>query len=343
MPRDVRARPVHVRARRSRARFGAALSACLLAVALGPARAECVADPASGAGSGDIERRAAVMPFREGRFWKLSRGATPPSYLFGTLHLADPRLPKLPDVVSERVSQATVVALETVEVSSLGVGRLDAKTRTELQDAIRAAPDRRAGKLLDPQDYAALGRLAAERGVPKSGTRTWKAATLALLLDVPACAAETSGGPPYLDAMVARLARARRVEVVGIETLAEQFGAFDGLSPETERALLVSVLRQAPHGADAAGAQMTRYLDRDAGGIVALMQAGPVPGDAETRTPSEFLERLLDVRTARMAERIQPLLERGNAVIAVGIAHLPGTSGLVALIEKAGYSVSALD
>lgn len=331
--------------RPARARLGALLSACLLAAAAVPAGADCPAGTASAAaaGTGDVERRAAAIPFREGRVWKLSRGTTAPSYLFGTLHVADSRLARLPDIVGERIPQAAIVVLETVEVSSLGVGRLNARTRAELQDAIRALPERRAERLLDPQDYAALRRLAGERGVPRSGTRTWKASTLALMLDSPACAAESQGGPAYLDAAVARLARSHGVEIAGIETLAEQFTAFDGLPAETDRALLVSVLRQAPFGADMVDSQIARYLDRDAGGILALMQSGPVPDDPAARTPPDFLARLLDVRTARMAERIQPMLERGNAVVAVGIAHLPGAAGLVALIEKAGYSVSALD
>ncbi|MDB5592199.1 TraB/GumN family protein [Enterovirga sp.] len=324
--------------------LGAVLTFGLLVAAIRPAVADCVASGrAEAAGPADLERRAAALPFREGRLWKLSRGSERPSYLFGTLHVADRRLARLPELVAEHVSRASVLALETTDVSSLGVGRLDARSRAELQEVIRAAPDRRAEMLLDGPDFAALRRLAAERGVPEAGARTWNAATLALMLDRPGCAAEAPGGPTYLDAMVARLARSRGVEIIGIETLAEQFSIFDGLAAETERALLISVLRQAPYGADAVQSQVARYLDRDAGGIVVLMQDGPVRGEAEARTPREFLDRLLDQRTLRMAKRIQPLLDRGNAVVAVGIAHLPGTSGLVALLERAGYSVSSLD
>lgn len=289
----------------------------------------------------ELRRSAASLPHREGRFWKISGGTGAPSYVFGTLHLSDPRLASIPPDVAERIRDASILAVETTEVSSLGAGRLGQQARRELQASIRAPNGRRAGTLLDPSDYEALEQLAEERGLPPAAARFWKAPVLALLLDLPPCA--TAGKQPYLDSLVVQLARRHGVEIVGLETLAEQFGVFDGLSPESERALLVSVLRQASFGASVVESQIGRFLARDAGGIVALMRIGPNPETPDSRTPPEFLERLLDVRTARMAERLQPYLERGNAVVAIGIAHLPGSDGLIARLQKAGYTVSALD
>lgn len=297
----------------------------------------------AGKADGDLSRRAAAMPNREGRFWKVSRGAAPPSYIFGTLHLSDPRLAPLSPVVAEQVRQASVLVVETTEVSSLGLGRTGPKERTAFRKSIRAQNGRRARTLLEPNEYEALHQLARERGLPSEGVRKWSASAIALLIDQPPCASAAAKRQPYLDALVVRAARDAGVEIVGLETLAEQFGVFEGLSSETERALLVSVLRQAPLGADAVVSQIGRFLARDAGGIVALMQVGPTPENADSKTPPEFLERLLAVRTARMAERLEPLLARGNAVVAVGIAHLPGADGLVARLQGAGYTASVVD
>jgi hypothetical protein len=43
-----------------------------------------------------------------------------------------------------------------------------------------------------------------------------------------------------------------------------------------------------------------------------------------------------------MAERMAPMLRQGGAFIAVGAAHLPGETGLLRLIEKAGYRVTVV-
>jgi uncharacterized protein YbaP (TraB family) len=41
-----------------------------------------------------------------------------------------------------------------------------------------------------------------------------------------------------------------------------------------------------------------------------------------------------------MVARAGPILDAGNAFVAVGALHLPGPEGLVALLRKAGYTVT---
>ncbi len=44
-----------------------------------------------------------------------------------------------------------------------------------------------------------------------------------------------------------------------------------------------------------------------------------------------------------MRDAALPLLEKGGAFIAIGALHLPGSDGLVALLRKAGFDISALE
>ena len=332
-----------------RACLYALASFCVLAAGDGQAFAQCQGDDLFAASlqrrpwGGELRDIASKLPNREGRLWRVSRGNEPPSYIFGTLHLSDPRLTALAGMLVERIRKASILVIETTEVSSLGVGRTNARSREQFRESLQAPRSRRPGTLLDPEDHESLVALARDRGLPPSAARKWKASALALLLDQPRCAAAAAEKQPYLDALVAQTARSAGVEIVGLETLAEQFGIFDGLPAETERALLMSVLRQAPYGASSVESQIARFLARDAGGVIALMRLGPTPETPESRTPPEFLDRLLASRTARMAERVQPILERGNAFVAIGIAHLPGEAGLVATLRRAGWTVSVLD
>ena len=48
----------------------------------------------------------------------------------------------------------------------------------------------------------------------------------------------------------------------------------------------------------------------------------------------------LDKRNVIMRDSAIPLLEKGNAFIAVGSYHLFGENGLVELLRKAGYKVT---
>jgi uncharacterized protein YbaP (TraB family) len=132
--------------------------------------------------------------------------------------------------------------------------------------------------------------------------------------------------------------------VVGLETLAEQINALDGLGPEVERALLVSVIRNAPLGADQVETQIVRYRQSDPGGLVSwMMAARPAPGLSDAATPPAFLERLLSRRSERMSARLLPMLARGNVFVAVGAAHLPGSKGLAALLQAAGFKVEQIE
>jgi uncharacterized protein YbaP (TraB family) len=54
----------------------------------------------------------------------------------------------------------------------------------------------------------------------------------------------------------------------------------------------------------------------------------------------QFQKELVVKRNTVMAERALPHLEKGNLFIGVGALHLPGKTGLVALLRNAGYQLS---
>src|SRR5690606_13680867 len=65
-----------------------------------------------------------------------------------------------------------------------------------------------------------------------------------------------------------------------------------------------------------------------------------VPHEAEEMADyAEFEEQVVLKRNRLMAERAQTYLEQGNAFIAVGALHLPGSEGLIELFRKARWTV----
>jgi uncharacterized protein YbaP (TraB family) len=176
-----------------------------------------------------------------------------------------------------------------------------------------------------------------------SNARDWKASVLALALDLPLCARKDVGAP-YADELIARMARARGLAVVGLETLIEQLNILDRLPIDVQRALLVATLRQADYAEDVVETTIARYVDEDTGGLLAWMKSPDfIPGVPEARTPPEFLRLLIARRNRRMRERALPLLAKGGAFIAVGVAHLPGEGGLLRLLEQDGFTVERIE
>jgi hypothetical protein len=65
--------------------------------------------------------------------------------------------------------------------------------------------------------------------LPKSVAREFKASTLALMLDLSACAVRLPGTKPYLDQLIANIASENKIETVGLESMIEQIEVLDGL------------------------------------------------------------------------------------------------------------------
>jgi len=81
------------------------------------------------------------------------------------------------------------------------------------------------------------------------------------------------------------------------------------------------------------------WLRGDLDRLVELSEANPMLANADTN--SAFEHRVIDERNKRMAKRMQPLLNKGGAFVAIGALHLPGEEGVLALLTEAGYSVRA--
>jgi uncharacterized protein len=334
----------------SQTRVRVILGAALFLAAPGVAQANCSGHdlfpelqaqaPASYAA---IVGSTSAMPFPRGKLFRLSRAGSPPSYVFATLHLSDPRIVNFPSRLRTVIAESKVVALETIETGAV-LQQAIANDGTAWRRATLAHKDERADRLLDGADFAELEALVARKSFKASGARELKPSALALLLDLPSCATSKGVGAPYVDELVAQIAREDHIPIVGLETLIEQLEILDGLPRETERDLLVAVLRQARRGEDGVETTIARYAQGDIGGLLAWMRSPePFPGVAKAQIPPAFLERLIETRNRRMRDRALPLLERGGAFIAVGAAHLPGKDGLLALFERDGYAAETIE
>jgi uncharacterized protein len=290
-----------------------------------------------------IQNAASEMPFRYGKLFRLSRSGAEPSYVFATLHVSDPRVTEFSPQLRAALTQSKIVVLESVETGDRLRQVID-DNRAAWRQATAANDMQRADRLLDKADFAQLEALVVSKGFPKSAAREFNPSMLALLLDLPSCAVRASTARPYVDEIVADIAHENKIETVGLEQMIEQIEILNGLPRDTERDLLVAILRQADRSGDGLETTIARYVEGDIGGYLAwLRSAEPIPGVAGAQMPKAFLDRLIPLRNSRMRDGALPRLHRGGAFIAVGAAHLPGMDGLLALFEKAGYAIEAIE
>jgi len=326
------------------------LAAVLCLATSGVAQAECQGHdlfPAlkseAPAAYAAIETMANAMPFGHGKLFRVSPAGSEPSYVFAALPLSDPRITNFSPRLRAALSGSKIVALESVETGEV-LRRVIEKNPAAWRRATVASEDQRADRLLSKTDFAQLEALMVRRGLPESVARQYKPSSLALLLDLPDCAVRRPGARPYVDELVADIARESKIETVGLESMIEQIEVLNGLPRDTERDLLIAIIRQVDHAEDFFETAVTRYVEADIGGLLAWMRSEkPIPRAAEAQIPPAFLDRLINQRNYRLRDRALPLLKRGGAFIAVGAAHLPGNKGLLSLFEKEGYNIEAIE
>lgn len=270
-------------------------------------------------------------------FWKIEKDGVAPSWLLGTMHMADARIARLDGARSKAFDAAHTVVVENIEAldqAQASAAMLQFKDMTLYTDGSTLA-DR-----LDENSLILLRQAVEARGVPFAMAQVMRPWLVATMVALPACElAEKRSGKPVLDGLIAKRAKAEGKNLIGLETIGEQFGAMAALPESFHLEALKETLKMGNLAEDVMETMKQLYLAGDIGMILPLTKAVS-PKSAASRDYDDFKEKLITSRNRHMAERALPYLEQGNAFIAVGALHLPGETGLVAAFQEAGYQVS---
>jgi uncharacterized protein len=288
-----------------------------------------------------ITAQAAGTLNGKGLLWKLEKAGVEPSFLFGTMHMTDPRVTRLPPAARQAFDASDIVAIETTDV-------LD---QSKMMAAIAAEPElmmftdgTTLSSLLSPKDAAAVSEALDERGIPPASVAKMKPWMLSAMVGLPACElARKAGGAPVLDVKLAEDAKAAGKRLQGLETVTDQLRAMASLPMEFHMQGLVETLKLGDRADDVIETMIVLYQREDIGMFWPLFRAVLPAGDNDEASYAAFEEAMITSRNRTMAEHAGPLLAEGNAFVAVGALHLPGPDGLIELLRKDGYTVSRVD
>lgn len=289
-----------------------------------------------------IVEEAEATPNGDALLWRIRREGVPDSWLFGTMHVADPRVTSLPDTAAEAFEEASTVVIETDEIMDPEAAQAAILSEPELT---MFTDGRTLQSLMDEADFALLAERLEERGLPVGAVKAMKPWMVAGLVALSPCELERkSDGVAFLDRKIAEDALAAGKTLEGLETVREQLEAMAGLPMELHIKGLVETVSLGPLLSDVMTTMTELYLDGEIGMIMPMIrEATPAGSSLDTEGYAAFEERIVLARNRVMAERAGPILEEGDAFIAVGALHLPGEEGLVALLREDGYEVTAAD
>jgi len=268
--------------------------------------------------------------FDAGLLWQVARDGKPDSYVFGTIHLADPRVAEPRNAVLAALSRSRTLAMELV---------IDGVRDTSVFDLEQLEDNQTLESLIGADAYAQTRALLVERGVP--------ARVIERMKPWAALVAVASAGPHdaslTLDARLLAAARRARLRIQSLELVEEQIASFDTVPLTSQIALLRHALAN-PEILAAENQTMIRaWLKGDLNELARFPErmGSQFPGTA--RHYRELLRHMVYDRTVLMHHRLTLPLRSGRIFVAIGALHLQGEKGLLALIEQDGYRVTRID
>jgi uncharacterized protein len=278
----------------------------------------------AGVAASSLPAWAAGERFERGLLWRVTRDGVQPSHVYGTIHVADPRLAELPAPVSRAFEGARSLMLEFVP---------DGYTRERFLEAAMFLDRQTLEGTIGKQDFERVVEFLQPIGLAREVVNKLKPWGVLLNLRNPQRAAE---GVP-LDARLFELARARRLPLDQIEGVEEQIFTFDEFPMESQVALLRHSLAHRAELAALAERTLEAYLERDLGRIWRLREQFIARHPHVAAHQAVMTKRVIHDRNVVMAFRMQRQLRRGDAFVALGALHLYGEKGVLALLEEDGY------
>ena len=287
-----------------------------------------------------IRTEAASIPNGSGLLWRVSREGIADSYLFGTMHMADPRVVSLPAAAQAAFNASSTVVIETTDILDQAAMMAAILKNPEL---MMFTDDTTLFSLLSDADRVEVEDALKIRGIPPASVVKTKPWMIASMVSMPACElARKAAGAPVLDVELARSAQAAGKSLTGLETVEDQLGAMASLPMDFHMRGLIETLRLGDRADDVIETMIALYLDGDTGMFWPFFRA-VFPSETEDDGGyADFDKTMVTARNRTMAERASPILAEGGAFVAVGALHLPGDEGLVSLLQTGGYTVEVV-
>lgn len=262
----------------------------------------------------------------QGLLWKIDNGDGGVSYLFGTIHSEDPSVSTLPAVVEKAFMDSDQLVLEVV---------LDTSMMIYTSKAMLFTDGNRLSSVLGQQLFREAASAMEERGIPERLLDRMKPWAVATALAMP----EMRTGM-FLDYVLYTRAQEEGMPIHGLETVQEQVGIFEDMSVEDQVAMLEETLQQRDLMEGIFTDLLQAYRARDLARLVRINEELMASGNR--KLAEDLRARLINKRNYRMADRLSAYLGAGNVFVAVGALHLPGEEGILRLLDKRGYTVTAV-
>lgn len=289
-----------------------------------------------------LQAEVARHPYPEGNFWRAERDDKV-LHLIGTYHLDDPRHAAVMAAIAPLIDAQTTLLVEAGPDEAAALRDRVARDPA----AMMLAEGPTLPDLLSETEWQTLVVAMRARGVPPFMAARFQPWYVSMLLGIPSCAIEQARKRGGLDERLIAAAQAAGVPVRALEPYDTVLGLFDGVSLEDQLAMVRATLPLEAVGgdymvtlADAYFAQSPRLIWE-----FTRLQAADISGSTEADLDADFArmeEAMITSRNRAWMPVMLAALDQGPVMVAFGALHLPGTGGVLVLLEQAGFTVTRL-
>lgn len=289
-----------------------------------------------------LRKAAESVPHATGNYWLATRGSES-VHLIGTYHFDDPRHAGTLATLAPVLDKASALLVEAGPNEESAIkARIAAEPTLMIDQTGPTLPSR-----LSAKDWAALSDALRARGIPPFMAAKFRPWYISVLLAVPPCDMARAADAKGLDGMLIDAATSAGLPIQALEPYDTVFSIFDTLPPEDQLAMVTSALATESRSADFAITLADSYFSEEGRLIWEFMryETARQPGYTPERANKEMAVMELAMMTSRNRKWI-PVIEeaarRGPIVVAFGALHLSGDAGVLALLEREGFTVKRL-
>ena len=276
--------------------------------------------------------------------WEISgNGLAMPSYLYGTIHMIPSDDYFLTDGTKSAFEKSTRVAFE-IDTEEM----MNPAAMMGLLGQMYMANDTTLADLLSDEDYQLVSDHFEEIGLPMMFMGKIKPMFLTILAgeDIQNMKPGEGGlggmlggdGMKSYELELTEMAKQAEKPIVGLETAEFQMSLFDKIPYQAQAQMLVETIKSEGDGTEdeedgALDRMIELYTTQDIVGMQTMMSDDPAGIGG-------YEEVLLLQRNRNWIPVMQGLMAEETVFFAVGAGHLAGEEGVIALLRKAGYTMT---
>jgi uncharacterized protein YbaP (TraB family) len=251
-------------------------------------------------------------------------GLTEASYLYGTIHILPKDKFELSNSLKRAFDASTTIAME-VDLDMSGAEKIALAQKVMLPDG-KTLKD-----FMAAEDYLQLKAYCID-SLQWSESKFERSSKLKPMFFSSVLIQENMSNMASYEMEFNKMAKKKKKETIGLETIEFQLGLFDQLPMQTQVDMLKQDYKSDMKSYDTL---LACYLREDLETLGKLMAE-------ETSAYPEFNELLLVQRNKSWIAPMRAQMQKESTFFGVGAAHLSGPDGVVALLRAQGFTVTAI-